>query len=173
MIFTNGSYTADVSCDGLSRERSISDFRHSLLEALTQPTSPPLAGNSGHLTWVSRKRHCHQFLPTSSMCSSFRVSVSKRQASEWLSLRFGIFDGAQMHAIAHGGLCERRKRICTKRWLWEKQLLPHRGLEPVLVLRLAFRSDRLYSVSYATSWFKHKFIRVHVNMEKLNYCVSV
>ena len=48
-----------------------------------------------------------------------------------------------MHAIAHGGLYGHRKRVCTECWLWEETPLPHWGLKPVSVLRLAFQSDAL------------------------------
>ena len=33
-----------------------------------------------------------------------------------------------------------RKRVCTESWLWEKNLLPHRGIEPASA---AWRSDAL------------------------------
>ena len=36
-----------------------------------------------------------------------------------------------------------RKRVCTGSWLWEKNLLLHRGFEPASVLRLIFQSDAL------------------------------
>ena len=36
-----------------------------------------------------------------------------------------------------------RKRVCTASLLWEKNPLPHRGLEPASVLHLAFQSDNL------------------------------
>ena len=41
------------------------------------------------------------------------------------------------------GLYGHRDRICTGSWLWEKNPLPHRGLEPTSVLRLAFQSGAL------------------------------
>ena len=39
------------------------------------------------------------------------------------------------------GLCGHRKRVCTESWLWEKNPLPLRGLEPASVLRYGFQSD--------------------------------
>ena len=39
------------------------------------------------------------------------------------------------------GLYGQRKRVCTESWLWKQNPLPHRGLEPASVLRLAFQSD--------------------------------
>ena len=47
-----------------------------------------------------------------------------------------------MHAIAHGG-CTDTVRVCTESWLWEKNPLSHRGLEPESVLRLTFQSHTL------------------------------
>ena len=41
------------------------------------------------------------------------------------------------------GLYGHRKRVCTGSWLWEKYPLPHQGLEPALVLELAFQPDAL------------------------------
>ena len=41
------------------------------------------------------------------------------------------------------GLCRHCKRVCTESRLWEKSSLPHQGLEPVSVLRLAFQSGAL------------------------------
>ena len=41
------------------------------------------------------------------------------------------------------GLYGHRKRVCTGSWLWEKYPLPHWGLEPALVLELAFQPDAL------------------------------
>ena len=39
------------------------------------------------------------------------------------------------------GLHGHCKRICTGSWLWEKNPLPQRGLEPASVLSLTFLSD--------------------------------
>ena len=41
------------------------------------------------------------------------------------------------------GLCEHRKRVCTECWLWGIDPLPHPGIEPVSVLRLASMSTEL------------------------------
>ena len=62
----------------------------------------------------------------------------------WLPV-FGIFN---VHTDVDAcdctpGLYGHRKRDCTGSWLWEKNPLPLRGLEPVSVLRLALQSDAL------------------------------
>ena len=41
------------------------------------------------------------------------------------------------------GLHWHRKRVCTESWLWEKNPLPQRGLEPASVLCLVFQADAL------------------------------
>ena len=43
----------------------------------------------------------------------------------------------------HTGLYGHRKRVCTGSWLWEKNPLPQRGLEPASLLRLALQLDAL------------------------------
>ena len=81
-----------------------------------------------------------QRYPFLSVCAVF----SCVRTMVWLPV-FGIFNVAQtlMLVIAHGSRAERTLwvSICTGSWLWEKNLLPHRGLEPASVLRLAFQSD--------------------------------
>ena len=47
-----------------------------------------------------------------------------------------------MYVIAHGS-CANTVRVWTESWLWEKHPLPHWGIEPVSVLRLAFQPDVL------------------------------
>ena len=47
-----------------------------------------------------------------------------------------------MHAISHGG-CTDTVRESAPEADWEKNLLPHRGLEHASVFRLAFQSDVL------------------------------
>ena len=42
----------------------------------------------------------------------------------------------------HGGSTD-TERACTGSWHWERNLLPHWGLKPVSVLRLALQSDVL------------------------------
>ena len=56
----------------------------------------------------------------------------------------GFFTCAQLlrHVISHGG-CTDTVRVCTGSRLWQKNPLPHQGLEPASVLRLAFQSDTL------------------------------
>ena len=48
-----------------------------------------------------------------------------------------------MHAIAQRELRMNRNGVCTKALPWEKNPLPHRGIEPESILRLAFWSDTL------------------------------
>ena len=52
-----------------------------------------------------------------------------------------------MHAIAHG-VTDTRKRVCTGSWPWEKNPLPHWGIEPASAV---CRSDALSN--WATSPF--------------------
>ena len=58
----------------------------------------------------------------------------------------GILTCIQM--LTHATYCTlrlygHRKRVCTESGLWEKNPLPHLGLEPASVLRLAFQLDAL------------------------------
>ena len=46
----------------------------------------------------------------------------------------------------HTGCTDTRKRVCTESWLWEKNPLPHRGIEPASAV---WRSDVL--TNWATS----------------------
>ena len=48
-----------------------------------------------------------------------------------------------MHAIAHGGCTDTAVRESALKVDWETNRLPHQGIEPVSVLRLAFRSYAL------------------------------
>ena len=45
-----------------------------------------------------------------------------------------------VHATAHGGVRTGCKEVCSESWLWEKNPLPHRGIEPAPA---ACRSDAL------------------------------
>ena len=62
----------------------------------------------------------------------------------WLPV-FGIFNVRTGVGASDStpGLCGYRKRVCTGSWFWEKNSLPHRGLEAASVLRLAFQSVAL------------------------------
>ena len=57
---------------------------------------------------------------------------------------FGIFNVCTdvVACDSHGG-CTNTARESELNWLWEKNPLPHWGLEPASVLRLAFQSDAL------------------------------
>ena len=46
-----------------------------------------------------------------------------------------------IQSIAHGDCADTVRESALKVDLWEKKTLPHRGPEPVSVLRLAFQSD--------------------------------
>ena len=88
----------------------------------------------------------YPFLPACVVFSCVRTMV-------WLPV-FGIFN---VHTDVDACDCTRelyghRKRVCTGSYLWEKNPLPHRGLEPASVLRLAFQSDRLPSEPIATQF---------------------
>ena len=49
-----------------------------------------------------------------------------------------------MRATAHVDCTDTiRERVCTESFLREKNPVPHRGLEPASVLRLAFQLDAL------------------------------
>ena len=76
--------------------------------------------------------------PFLSVCVAFPCV----QTMVWLSV-FGIFNVRTDVDVCDWtrGLYGHRKRVCTGSWLWEKNPLPHRGLEPASVLRPAFRSD--------------------------------
>ena len=110
-----------------------------------------LAGISGGLTWVrhssrtSSATHSYQcvqqeqrypFLPACAVFSCVHTMV-------WLPV-FGIIN-VRTDVDACGctrGLYGHGKRVCTESRLWEKNPLPHRGLEPASVLRLAFSVGR-------------------------------
>ena len=67
----------------------------------------------------------------------FSVSIIHRTLT-WTT---GSLTCAQMlmQAITHG-VTDTHKRVCTESWLWEKNSLPHQGIEPVSVV---WRSDAL------------------------------
>ena len=73
----------------------------------------------------------------------------------WLPM-FGVFNARTDADACHctRGLYEHRKTVCTGCWLWEKNPLPHRGLEPASVLRVAFQSDAPieHFLPYMTIW---------------------
>ena len=72
----------------------------------------------------------------------------------WLPM-FGIFN-VRTDADACDctrGLYGHRERVCTGSWLWEKKPMPHLGLEPASVLRLAFQSDALPAELFPTLCF--------------------
>ena len=50
--------------------------------------------------------------------------------------------------IVHWGCYRRCKKVCTESWLWEKNPLSHRGINPVSVLHLAFQSDAVLTEPY-------------------------
>ena len=83
-----------------------------------------------------------QRYPFLSVCAVF-VCV---QTMVWLPM-FGISNvRTDVDACdSTQGLYRCHKRVCTGSWLWKKKKLPHQGLEPMSVLRLAFRLGALPS----------------------------
>ena len=77
--------------------------------------------------------------------------------------RLGFLPSAQllMHAIAHGGCTDTRKRVCTE------NPIPHRGLEPESVLRLAFQADALPT---ELSLFPFPFLCYRFALYVIIYC---
>ena len=65
---------------------------------------------------------------TYSACWVFSVSVIY-QTLTWTK---GSLTCTQilMHVIAHWGVRGHRRRACAESWLWEKNPLPHLGIEP-------------------------------------------
>ena len=99
-----------------------------------------IAENSGCLTWVRHSSRRSSVPIPISICIVFTCI----QTMAWRPV-FGIFNvrtgvGASDSTL---GLCRYRKRVCTGSWFWEKNSLPHRGLETASVLRLAFQSVSL------------------------------
>ena len=99
-----------------------------------------MRGNSDCLTWVKHSS-CKNSATHSYQCVKyFRVS------KQWCGCQcWGFFYMCTDvdACVCTQGLFRHRKRVCTGRWLWEKNSLPHRGLEPTSVLCLAFQSDTL------------------------------
>ena len=69
--------------------------------------------------------------------------------------------------------------VCTGGWLWEKNPLPHRGLEPAPVLRLTFQSDAVptelsrplgYSLGVPV---KFRFLRKGILSCRLKRCRTI
>ena len=81
-----------------------------------------------------------QRYPFLSVCAVFLCV----QTMVWLPM-FGIFNTHTDVPACNctQGLYGHRKRVCTESWLWEKNPLLHRGLEPASRLRLAFQSNAL------------------------------
>ena len=99
-----------------------------------------LAGSLGHLTWV-RHHSCKSSATHSCQCAVF---LCAQTIMVWLPV-FGIF---LVHTDVDACICTlglhgHRKTVCNGSWLWEKNPLPHWGLEPASVLHLAFQSDAL------------------------------
>ena len=74
----------------------------------------------------------------------FSISIIHRTPT-WTT---GSLTCAQMlmHAVAHRGCTDTRKRVCTESWLWKKNPLPHHGIKPTSA---GWRSDAL--TNWATS----------------------
>ena len=101
-----------------------------------------LAGNLGLLIWVIKAEQPQRAaLPILSVCAIFSCFGQTMVCLP----ACGIFNKrTDVDAcICTRGLHGRRKRLCMGSWLWEKNTLLHRGLEPASVLCLAFQSDAL------------------------------
>ena len=100
----------------------------------------------------------YPFLPACVVFSCVRTMV-------WLPV-FGIFN---VHTDVDACDCTRelyghRKRVCTGSYLWEKNPLPHRGLEPASVSCWLF-SRTFYPLSYSRpNWQFH--IKTQQNTRK-------
>ena len=94
-------------------------------------------GNSGrHTRWI-RHRSCKSSAARWPLCAIFScVQTIVRLKCVQIS----------MHAIVHGG-CTDTVRESALEVDWEKNSLPHRGLEPTSVLRLVFNRT-VYQLSY-------------------------
>ena len=104
-----------------------------------------LAWNPGCLTQV-RRWSCKSSTTTHS-CQCVRYFNLSRPWYGCPCLGFSTCAQMLMCAIAHGGgLRGHRKRVCSGSWYWEKNPLPHRGLEPLSVLHHGF------SVWCSTNW---------------------
>ena len=118
-------------------------------------TSLSFAGSTGRLTWLrhssckSRATHFYQCVWYFGVikpwhgCQCLEIFVVIKpwygcQCLEIFNLRTDV-----AACDCTRGLYRHRKRVFTGSWLWEKNSLPHRGLEPASVLRLAFQSDAL------------------------------
>ena len=101
-----------------------------------------LAGNLGLLIWVIKAEQPQRAaLPILSVCaifSCFGQTMVCLPACGIFNKRTDV-DACNCTRGLHG----RRKRLCMGSWLWEKNTLLHRGLEPASVLCLAFQSDAL------------------------------
>ena len=102
-------------------------------------TSLPLVGNSSHLTQV-RRSCCKSSVTHSYQCMPYFCVVSKQGwGCQSLVFFYMRTDVDACHCTL--GLYKYWKRVCAGSWLWEKNPLPHQGLEPVSALLLAFRLD--------------------------------
>ena len=75
------------------------------------------------------QKQSHPFLSVCAVFSCFKKK-EKEKRMVWLPV-FGIFNvSTNVDACdCTRGLYGHRKRVCTESWLWEKNPLPHRGLE--------------------------------------------
>ena len=92
---------------------------------------------SGRLTWTRLQQQQEQRYPVLTVQAVFACVQTK----VWLPI-LGIFNvRTDVSACDYTrGLCGHRKRVCTESCLWEKNPLPHRGIEPASA---ACRSDAL------------------------------
>ena len=96
-------------------------------------TSLSLAQSSGRFTRVRQKSS----VTRSCQCVQTLVRLP---VFRFFNVRTAVL------ACTKGTVRGHSKTVCIGRWFWEKNPLPHRGLEPASVLRPAF------SVGRSTSW---------------------
>ena len=106
-----------------------------------------LVGNSGRLTYR---------YPLLSVC----VVFSCIQTMLWLQA-FRMFNvRTDVYACdCTRGLYRHRRRVYIGNWLWEKNPLPHRGLEPASALRLAFQSDAVLTELFPPFVTEHHHVQ--------------
>ena len=95
------------------------------------------AGNSDRLTWVRLQQPQEQRYPFLTV----RAVFSWVQTKVWLQMlgTFNVLTDVNACDCTRG-LYGHHEKVCTECWLWEKNPLPHRGIEPASA---AWRSDTL------------------------------
>ena len=66
-------------------------------------------------------------------------------------------------------------RVCTERWLWEKNPLPHRGIEPATAARRSDAPPMSYVrrwVNFPPWWFRNLYRRTICNNSYMRYALK-